>query len=58
MLDEWDRDLTRLLLRATLLTLDMIAASGRDDGRRIESEATPVVDALFQLRLVAAIRAA
>ena len=58
MLDEWNRDLTWLLLRATLLTLDMIAASGRDDGRRLESEATPVVDALFQLRLVAAIRAA
>ena len=57
MLDEWNRDLTRLLLRATLLTLDMIAASGRDDGRRLESEATTVVDALFQLRLVAAIRA-
>ena len=58
MLDEWNRDLTRLLLRATSLTLDMIAASGRDDGRRLESEATTVVDALFQLRLVAAIRAA
>ena len=58
MLDEWSRDLTRLLLRATLLTLDMIAASGRDDGRWLETEATTVVDALFQLRLVAAIRAA
>ena len=58
MLDEWNRDLTRLSRRVTFLTLDMIAASGRDDGRRLESEATPVVDALFQLRLVAAIRAA
>ena len=58
MLDEWNRDLARLLLQTTLLALDMIAASGRDDGRRLESEATTVVDALFQLRLVAAIRAA
>jgi hypothetical protein len=47
MLDEWNRDLTRLLFRATLLTVEMIAAGGRDDGQRLESDATLVVDALF-----------
>ena len=41
-----------------MLTLEMLTATGRDDGERLEREASPVVDALFQLRLTAAIRAA
>jgi hypothetical protein len=57
-MDEWDIDLDRLSLRATMLTLEMLTAAGRYDGERLERRATPVVDALFQLRLTAAIRAA
>lgn len=58
MTDQWDRDLTRLLLRAAWLAAELTAASGRDDGRRLESEAAQVVDALFALRLTTAVQAA
>ncbi len=58
MIDEWDRNLTRLAYRAAALILEMIAANGRHDGRRLEDSATPVVGELFVLRLKATIRAA
>lgn len=54
MTNEWDMDLARLSLRATMLTLEMLTATGRDDGERLERHATPVVDALFQFLLTAA----
>jgi hypothetical protein len=57
-MDEWDVDLARLSLRATMLTLEMLTAAGRHNGERLERQATQVVDALFQLRLTAAIQAA
>jgi hypothetical protein len=57
-MNERDIDLTRLSLRATMLTLEMLTATGRHDGERLERQATQVVDALFQLRLTAAIQAA
>lgn len=58
MIDEWDANLTRLAYRATVLILEMITANGRDDGRRLEQFATPVVGELLLLRLKAAVQAA
>src|SRR4051812_49011698 len=58
MTNEWDLDLARLTLQVTVLTLEMLTATGRDDGERLERRATPVVDALFLFRLTAVILAA
>jgi hypothetical protein len=58
MTDGWDMDLARLSIRATMLTREMLIATGRDDGERLETQATRVVDALLHLRLTAAIQAA
>ena len=58
MLDEWDRGLTRLTYRTTVLILEMMAANGRHDGRRLEYFATPIVDELLLLKLKTAVLAA
>jgi hypothetical protein len=58
MTDYWDGELRRLAREATVLSLAMVVANGRDDGEHLEQQAATVVGGLFLLRLTAAIRAA